>query len=431
MGFPFHIQINLSTGFKGVKLLRLHISLESYRNLKILQLCLRIPLPPYDGATIAMYNLAESLTASGAAVKMLSFNTKKHFMDINSIDAALLDKYKLETVFLDASVNAWDAFANLFKPNESYNIVRFDSEAFHQKLKELLQSETFDFILFEGLFLSPYLQTVRTFSKAKCILRAHNVEWLIWKRLAKATKNPLKKAYLYFLSDRLKRYENKVINNFDAIIAISEIDKNLFLRDGCNIPIEVAPTGMNTAKYKNIEQMDADSLSLFHLGSMDWLPNIEAVDWLLKDIWPLIQQKSTKVHLFLAGKNMNPKYFSIKSKNLIVAGEIKDALKFMENKQIMVVPLLSGGGIRIKILEGLAAGKVIVSTSTGAEGINYTDKKNILIADTPEDFTKTILSLLNNPNLLNNIAREAQILARTQYDNNLIGKKLAGFLKAI
>ena len=431
MGFPFHIQINLSTGFKGVKLLRLHISLESYRNLKILQLCLRIPLPPYDGATIAMYNLAESLTASGAEVKMLSFNTKKHFMDINSIDAALLDKYKLETVFLDASVNAWDAFTNLFKPNESYNIVRFDSEAFHQKLKELLQSETFDFILFEGLFLSPYLQTVRTFSKAKCILRAHNVEWLIWKRLAKATKNPLKKTYLYFLSDRLKRYENKVINNFDAIIAISEIDKNLFLRDGCNIPIEVAPTGMNTAKYKNIEQMDADSLSLFHLGSMDWLPNIEAVDWLLNDIWPLIQQKSTKVHLFLAGKNMNPKYFSIKSKNLIVAGEIKDALKFMENKQIMVVPLLSGGGIRIKILEGLAAGKVIVSTSTGAEGINYTDKKNILIADTPEDFTKTILSLLNNPNLLNNIAREAQILARTQYDNNLIGKKLAGFLKAI
>ena len=352
-------------------------------------------------------------------------------MDANSIDAALLDKYKLETVFLDASVNAWDAFTNLFKPNESYNIVRFDTETFHQKLKELLQSETFDFILFEGLFLSPYLQTVRTFSKAKCILRAHNVEWLIWKRLAKATKNPLKKTYLYFLSDRLKRYENKVINNFDAIVAISELDKNLFLKDGCNIPIEVAPTGMNTAKYKNIEQMDADSLSLFHLGSMDWLPNIEAVDWLLNDIWPLIQQKSNKVHLFLAGKNMNPKYFSIKSKNLIVAGEIKDALKFMENKQIMVVPLLSGGGIRIKILEGLAAGKVIVSTSTGAEGINYTDKKNILIADTPEDFTKTILSLLNNPNLLNNIAREAQILARTQYDNNLIGKKLAGFLKAI
>ena len=411
--------------------LSLHISLESFFNLKILQLCLRVPLPPYDGATIAMYNLAESLTASGAAVKMLSFNTKKHFMDANSIDAALLDKYKLETVFLDASVNAWDAFTNLFKPNESYNIVRFDTETFHQKLKELLQSETFDFILFEGLFLSPYLQTVRTFSKAKCILRAHNVEWLIWKRLAKATKNPLKKTYLYFLSDRLKRYENKVINNFDAIVAISEQDKNLFLRDGCNIPIEVAPTGMNTAKYNNIEQMDADSLSLFHLGSMDWLPNIEAVDWLLKDIWPMIQQKSNKVQLFLAGKNMNPKYFNIKSENLIVAGEIKDALKFMENKQIMVVPLLSGGGIRIKILEGLAAGKVIVSTSTGAEGINYSDKKNILIADTPEDFTKTILSLLNNPNLLNNIAREAQILARTQYDNILIGKKLAGFLKTI
>ena len=141
--------------------LSLHISLESFFNLKILQLCLRVPLPPYDGATIAMYNLAESLTASGAAVKMLSFNTKKHFMDANSIDAALLDKYKLETVFLDASVNAWDAFTNLFKPNESYNIVRFDTETFHQKLKELLQSETFDFILFEGLFLSMGVRPTR------------------------------------------------------------------------------------------------------------------------------------------------------------------------------------------------------------------------------------------------------------------------------
>jgi len=411
--------------------LSLHISLESFFNLKILQLCLRIPLPPYDGATIAMYNLAESLTASGAEVTMLSFNTKKHFTDINSIDAALLEKYKLETVFLDASVNAWDAFANLFKPNESYNIVRFDSEAFHQKLKELLQSETFDFILFEGLFLSPYLQTVRTFSKAKCILRAHNVEWLIWKRLAKATKNPLKKTYLYFLSDRLKHYENIAINKFDAIIAISQPDKNLFLKDGCNIPIEVAPTGMNTAKYKNIEQMDADSLSLFHLGSMDWLPNIEAVDWLLKDIWPLINQQSKKIKLHLAGKNMSPKYFNLKSENLIIEGEIKDSEKFMQDKQIMVVPLLSGGGIRIKILEGLAAGKVIVTTSIGAEGINYTDKKNILIADTPQQFADTILALLNNPEKLNSIAKEAQLLARSQYNNNIIGEQLVRFYQTI
>ncbi|MBP8668005.1 MAG: glycosyltransferase, partial [Bacteroidia bacterium] len=194
---------------------------------------------------------------------------------------------------------------------------------------------------------------------------------------------------------------------------------------------EVAPTGMNTAKYKNIEQMDADSLSLFHLGSMDWLPNIEAVDWLLKDIWPLINQQSKKIKLHLAGKNMSPKYFNLKSENLIIEGEIKDSKKFMQDKQIMVVPLLSGGGIRIKILEGLAAGKVIVTTSIGAEGINYTDKKNILIADTPQQFADTILALLNNPEKLNSIAKEAQLLARSQYNNNIIGEQLVRFYQTI
>ncbi len=400
--------------------------------MKILQLCLRVPLPPYDGATIAMYNLAESLTLNGAEVKMLSFNTKKHFTDVSTIDAALLEKYKLETVYLDASVKISGAIINLFRKNESYNIIRFDSAEFHHRLKEILQSQSFDIIQFEGLFLSPYLQTARKYSKAKMILRTHNVEWLIWKRLADASAHPIKKKYLSFLASRLRQYEKNMVNKFDAIVALTPEDKKLLHDEGCTIPVEIAPVGLNTQRFDDVKPLDqAQQISVFHLGSMDWLPNIEAVDWFLKKVWPLITAKTDCIQLHLAGKNMAEEYFRIQLKNVFVEGEIKDAKKFMSDKTVMIVPLLSGGGMRVKIVEGLAAGKVIVSTSIGAEGIACTHGENILIANTAEEFANTILSCLNNPALLNKISANAQLLARNVYDNSRIGKHVAAFYNTL
>lgn len=400
--------------------------------MKILQLCLRVPLPPYDGATIAMYNLAESLTLNGAEVKMLSFNTKKHFTDVSTIDASLLEKYKLETVYLDASVKISGAIKNLFRKNESYNIIRFDSAAFHQKLKEILQSQSFDIIQFEGLFLSPYLETARKYSKAKMILRAHNVEWLIWKRLADASAHPIKKKYLSFLASRLRQYEKNMVNKFDAIVALTPEDKKLLHDEGCTIPVEIAPVGLNTQRFDDVKPLDqAQHISVFHLGSMDWLPNIEAVNWFLKKMWPIIIAKTDCIQLHLAGKNMAEEYFRIQMKNVFVEGEIKDAKKFMSDKTIMIVPLLSGGGMRVKIVEGLAAGKVIVSTSIGAEGIACTHGENILIANTAEEFANTILSCLNNTALLNKISANAQLLARNVYDNSQIGKHVAAFYNTL
>lgn len=396
--------------------------------MKILQLCLRVPLPPYDGATIAMYNLAESLTLNGAEVKMLSFNTKKHFTEVSTIHAALLEKYKLETVYLDASVKISGAIKNLFRKNESYNIIRFDSPEFHHRLKEILQSQSFDIIQFEGLFLSPYLQTARKYCKAKMILRTHNVEWLIWKRLADASAHPIKKKYLSFLASRLRQYEKNMVNKFDAIVALTPEDKKLLHDEGCTIPVEIAPVGLNTHTFDDVTPLDqAQHISVFHLGSMDWLPNIEAVNWFLKKVWPIIIAKTDCIQLHLAGKNMADEYFRIQLKNVFVEGEIKDAKKFMNDKTVMIVPLLSGGGMRVKIVEGLAAGKVIVSTSIGAEGIACTHGENILIANTAEEFANTILSCLNNPALLNKISANAQLLARNVYDNSQIGKHVAAF----
>jgi glycosyltransferase involved in cell wall biosynthesis len=393
---------------------------------------LRIPFPPYDGATIAMFNLAESLSAAGATVTMLSFNTKKHFIDLSKIDETFSTKYKLKTVYVDASVKPFEAFLNLFKKNESYNIARFETLEFHQALRQLLSENTYDVIQLEGMFLSPYLETIRSYSKAKIVLRAHNVEWLIWQRMGNASTNFFRKKYLLFLAQRLRRYEQHKFNAFDAVLALTKEDQELLIKEGCKVPVFIAPVGVNTVTFDNAKEIkSANKLTAFHLGSMDWLPNSEGVNWFLAQVWPMVIQKTDAIILHLAGKKMAESYFKLKVKNLKVEGEIRDAKKFMSDKEIMIVPLLSGGGMRVKIIEGLAAGKVIISTAIGAEGIEAAHGKNILIANTPEEFADVLLSLIDQTDRLNLIAKEAQTLARHKYDMDVIGKMVYSFYSTI
>src|SRR6185503_3358015 len=166
-------------------------------------------------------------------------------------------------------------------------------------------------------------------------------------------------------------------------------DENLFRKSGWVVPAEVIPVGLELDDYP--DQSNAENgLSLFHLGSMDWLPNLEGVQWLLAGCWPLIHQEFPTLKLYLAGRGFPDWLIQQAPANVICEGEILDAKKFMRDKQVMVVPLKSGGGMRVKIIQGMALGKTIISTTIGAEGIMYEDGKNILIADTPAEILSRV-----------------------------------------
>lgn len=397
--------------------------------MRILQLCLRVPYPPRDGATIAMYNLSESLIAAGASVKTLAFNTKKSFIADEEINPQYKQAVNLQTVFLDATINPKDAFLNFFKKNESYNIKRFYSKDFENALINILKAYVFDVVQLEGLFMSPYVDVIRKYSKAKIALRAHNVEFVIWKRLSDAAANPVKKKYLSFLAKRLKQYESKMLNNYDAIVPLTTEDASLLKMEGCVLPMFLLPIGIETKKY-NQPVIDS-AFNMFHLGSMDWMPNIEAVDWFLNNAWEPLKKDLPEIKLHLAGSSMPERIKKLADKNLMVYDRIDDAKKFMLDKPVMIVPLLSGGGMRVKIIEGLAAGKIIISTKIGAEGIKYTHGKNILIADTPAEFINEIKKIYNNTQLRYDIGHQAQYLAQSDFDNDVLGKKLFNFYKEL
>jgi polysaccharide biosynthesis protein PslH len=275
--------------------------------------------------------------------------------------------------------------------------------------------------------MSLYLDAIRMHSNAKVVLRAHNVEHLIWDRLAWAETSSIKKWYLTLLTKKLKRYELGVLNKFDAIVPITEDDAASFRWLGrISIPLHVSPTGLDIARYKP-DTAVIEPLSVFHIGALDWMPNQQAVTWFLKEIWPIVITHIPAAKFYLAGRNMPEAFKNLKQAGVVIAGEVEDALAFMNSKSVMVIPLLSGSGMRIKIIEGMAMGKAIVSTSTGAEGIDYTDEENIIIADTASLFAAHVMAILSAPGTAASLGEEARKLAESKYDNCNIIDSLTGF----
>jgi len=398
--------------------------------MRVLQICHKPPLPSTDGGCIAINNISKGLIRELGSIKVLTINTLKHPFDLKKFDKDYIKNSKIESTFVDTKLNIVDAFSNLVT-YDSYNVSRFFSPDFNALIIKTLKSESFDIVLLESLFTTPYIETVRTYSTSKIILRSHNLEYIIWQRLSRESLNPAKKIYLKLLSSQLMNYELNILKKIDGIATISNQDKKKYLELECPVETVTIPFGLETKNYNNnnINREDG-KLKFFHLGAMDWKPNLEAVGWLLDEIWPKIQKKIPHAELHLAGKNMPDWLFKKKYINVFNHKEVQDSSKFISEHDVMLVPLLSAGGIRVKIIEGMAHGKAIISTKIGAEGIDYKNEENILIADSPKDFYNEVLKITTGKTDYKKIGENAREHIIKTYDQSKISKKLVGFFES-
>ena len=397
--------------------------------MKILQLSNKMPYPPKDGGCLGIHNFSMGLVNAGHSLKIIAINTPKHFTNTKFLPSDYLEKTNIEGVFVNTDVKIFSAFLNLFS-SKSYNVERFYSQQVEQKLIETLSKNKYDIIQLESIFMCPYIDTIRSYSDAKIILRAHNVEHIIWERLSENTTSVFKKKYLNLLAKRLKNYEINQFNNVDGITTVSLEDLEIIQKLGCKKPIQHITFAIDIEHLKP-ETEKPEDMSLFHLGAMDWMPNEEGIKWFIENVWNKLQQNNSSIKLYIAGRNMPKWLLDIDKKNIFVPGEVDDAVKFMQSKSIMIVPLISGGGIRVKIIEGMALGKTIIATSVAAEGIAYENKKNIFIANTPNEFINAIENLISNKSLLQKTGENARYLAEEMYDIKKIIIRLTQFYKQI
>lgn len=397
--------------------------------MKILQLCLKPPLPARDGGCIAMNNITQGLIAAGHRVKVLTIFTHKHDLNPELMSPAYLEQTGIEGVFIDTKLNAIDAYSS-FMTSDSYNISRFFSTDFDIRLSKLLRKEDFDIIHLESLFMTPYVGTIRRLCTTPIVLRSHNIEYVIWEKIAAGTRNPIRRMYLKYLTKKLKKYELSMLNEVSGIAAISDEDRSRMLALGMKKPIRTVPFGIDLNSYPFDEQATSE-LALFHLGAMDWGPNLEGILWFLNSIWPSIHAKHPNLKMYLAGRNMSDEILRINQPNVIVVGEVEHAITFMRSKAIMVVPLLSAGGIRVKIIEGLALGRAVISTTLGAEGLDCRDGEHLLLADRPEEWVAAVDRLVENPGEIRRLGLSGRKHALAHFELNAITAQLISFYKEL
>ncbi len=396
--------------------------------MRILQVTNKVPYPTKDGGAIACMNLTRGFSLLGHHVTVLAMNTLKHHIRIEEMPDSVKELADFRLVDVPARISAVSAGFNLLFSRNPYNAVRFISKKFALELEKILKENKFDVVQLEGLYVCPYIPVIRKNSSAKIVYRSHNIEHEIWRRSAILAKG-FEKRYMKILSKRIRKFEIQQLNKYDLLVPITPRDGNILDNLGNKKPSHISQTGIDSSMLipnaKNLEHP-----SLFHIGSLDWSPNQEGLIWFLENCWEDIHAKYPDLNFYIAGRNA-PVWFQRKlgMTNVIFKGEIPDAYEFINSKSIMIVPLFSGSGMRIKIIEGMALGKPIITTAIGTEGIATTTGKNIILAEDSVEFIDAISKLIEDREYFDEISKNAIEYIHEHFDNLASAGALIEFYK--
>ncbi len=396
--------------------------------MRILQVTNKVPYPVKDGGAIACMNLTRGFSFLGHEVTVLAMNTIKHHITLTEIPESVKELAEFKLVNVPARISLFSAIVNLIFSGKPYNAVRFQSKLFEAGLEKVLRENHFDIIQLEGLYVCPYINVIRENSKAKIVYRAHNIEHEIWGRTAKMAHG-IEKWYLKNLSKRIKKFEKQVLNKYDLLVPITGRDKAILEQLGNFKPSHVSQTGIDSSvlipNSKNLKHP-----TLFHIGSLDWSPNQEGLIWFFENCWEKVREKYPELRFYIAGRNA-PVWLQrmLNLTNVVFLGEVADAYEFINSKSIMVVPLFSGSGMRIKIIEGMALGKPIVTTAIGTEGISTASGVNIVITEDADGFVQSISDLIENREYFDKISRNAIEYIHENFDNLSSAGALIDFYK--
>ncbi len=382
--------------------------------------------PLIDGGCIAMYQFLKSILLAGYDVKNFTLSTHKHPFCIESYPHELVEIIRPQEFKVDTRIKPIKAFKYLFQKG-SYNIDRFTNESFKELLKKYLTENKADLIIIESIYLSGYISTIRKYSTSKIILRSHNVEFLIWERLSINQTSLLKKLYFKKLARDLKKVELIQLNKIDGLVCITEQDEKVFVNNNIQTAITTIPVTIE--KTKLISNYNINTF--FYLGAMNWQPNIESVDWLLNSIFPKIREMIPDAKILIAGSFMPDRYKSDESKGIEIIGFIKKTSDFMVNNGIMLAPLKSGSGVRIKLLESMNLGVPIVTTKIGSEGINGVNGHDFFSVEKEADFIKNSIELAKNKSKREFIGQNAKALIEKNYQLEYITKNIIEFIEKI
>jgi polysaccharide biosynthesis protein PslH len=293
-----------------------------------------------------------------------------------------------------------------------YAVQKFTDRQVRRVVAKWLNEKRFDVAVCD--FLSASLNFPEKLALPS-VLFQHNVETILWQRMAETETSSIRKLSYRIEAAKMARYEKNTLSRFHHVIAVSDQDRAEMLKLDPSCRITVVPTGVDTDHYRVSPPASGDPPVIVFTGSMDWEPNIDAMEYFCGEIWPSITNAFPNARFQIVGRNPHARVRRLESPSVEVTGKVPSVADYLHSATVVIVPLRIGGGTRLKIFEAMAMGKAVVSTTIGAEGLDVTHGRDLLLADTPESFAASILELLRNADSRRRYERAAAALA-AKYD---------------
>ena len=306
-----------------------------------------------------------------------------------------------------------ELFFNLVSPLP-YAIKKYQSAQMRRELSQRVTAGDIDLIVCD--FLAPAANVPLRLA-CPTVLFQHNVEAMIWRRHYEVQTNLVKKAYLFAQWLKMRAFERRMCRQFDSVVAVSTEDREQMQNDYGVTTVFAVPTGVDTNFFRPRGNEQPNAHNIVFTGSMDWLPNEDAISYFTEQVMPRIKQEIPAATLTVVGRNPYPSLLELaqRDSSIVVTGRVDDVRPYMERAAAYVVPLRIGGGTRLKIYEAMAMEKAIVSTTIGAEGLPVQNGVELLLADTPASLAAALVKVLQDKQLAQGLGRRAAATVREKF----------------
>jgi len=390
--------------------------------MRILIITCWIPYPPIAGFRLRVYNLLQRITREHEVWLATFVRTPEDLDSILHLQELCQGVESAPHPLLGALARPVDLFryALTGKPVE---LRLCHSEELVRKIQRLVSKLDFDIVQIEDSHMALYLEALLPEIRRKTILTFHDVVFNKYNTIYRLEPKLTRKLRLWLYSRSMRRWEPRYAERFGRCLTVSESDRRLLLAANPRLQVDVVPNGVDTQMNQPLPYEDTTQALVF-VGDMEYRPNIDAVVYFCQEVLPRIRRVIADVEMWIVGINPWPEVGRLDGDGVHVTGWVDDVRPYYGRSTVCVVPLRAGGGTRLKILEAMALGRPVVSTSIGCEGLDVIDGEHLLIADSPEQFAEKTVRLLTDEGLREHITTKARQLVMSRYDWDVIARRL-------
>ncbi len=381
-------------------------------------------LPVDTGGKIRSYNILRHLAAKHDVTYLSYYGGPRNLDYETNLKRSLPGAQTIHTAAPEATLAQYADYIYRLPAKAPYAVTKFTHSKVRHTVTQWLGEDRFDVAVCD--FLSASLNFPSN-PAIPAVLFQHNVETVLWRRLADVEPTPLRRLSYKIEADKMARYEPRALSKFHHVIAVSDEDRNQMLAFNPKCPITVVPTGVDTKQYAVAPPAPDNPPVVVFTGSMDWEPNIDAVEYFCREIWPTVLTAFPNARFQVVGRDPHERIRRLASSSIEVTGTVPSVANYLRDATVVIVPLRIGGGTRLKIFEAMAMGKALISTTIGAEGLDVVHGRDLLLADAPVSFAASILELFRDSALRRRYEQAAAIQAQ-RYDWSRIAERFAEVL---